>query len=108
MAGCESSSRPRSNTASSGNNSWAKTRLKIDAVLAQDQTLLVTSIPERSGSLGRYLFSQSGPAVEQKLLMIRLSESKFDDLFADAAAGDVKPVNPLNAKPQPAATATTK
>ncbi|HEX3999909.1 MAG TPA: hypothetical protein VHX65_15265 [Pirellulales bacterium] len=71
-------------------------RLKTDIVLAPNQTLLLSSIPQRSGSLGHYLFTEPGSGrVEQKLLMIRLAKSKFDDLFAQAVApAEPKPGNP--------------
>jgi hypothetical protein len=62
-------------------------RLKIDTVLAPNQTLLLSSLPQRPGSLGHYLFTDPhNGRLEQKLLMIRLAGTKFDDLFAQAVA----------------------
>ncbi len=69
-------------------------KLKLEATLAPDQMLVVTSLPERPGSLGHYFFTESKTGhLEQKLLVIRLTETKSSDLFvrvnesaADAAA----------------------
>jgi hypothetical protein len=63
-------------------------KLKLEAILAPDQMLVVTNLPERSGSLGHYFFteSKSGHA-EQKLLLIRLTETKSNDLFIQANDG---------------------
>jgi hypothetical protein len=59
-------------------------KLKLGVTLAPDQMLLVTSLPERQGSLGHYFFteSQSGH-LDQKLLVIRLSDAKYNDLFVE-------------------------
>ncbi len=62
-------------------------RLKTEVVLAPNQILLMTCLPKRTGSLGHYMFTESSSGrTEQKLLMIRLAQTKFDDLFADAVA----------------------
>jgi hypothetical protein len=62
-------------------------RLKIETALAPNQILLLSSLPQRPGSLGHYLFTESRSGrLEQKLLMIRLAGTKFDDLFAQAVA----------------------
>lgn len=71
-------------------------RLKTEVVLAPNQVLLMTAMPKRSGSLGHYMFTESSSGrLDQKLLMIRLAQTKFDDLFADAVA----PPEPKPGKP---------
>jgi hypothetical protein len=60
-------------------------RLAFDVTLASDQMLVLTTLPERSGTLGRYFFTepQSGAdEVRQKLIVIHLAQSRYDDLFA--------------------------
>ncbi len=60
-------------------------RLKTETTLAPNQTLVLSSLPQRPGSLGHYLFTeQRNGRLEQKLLLIRLAGTKFDDLFAQA------------------------
>lgn len=72
-------------------------RLKIDTILAPNQILLISSLPQRPGSLGHYMFNDArNDRLEQKLLMIRLAGTKFDDLFAQAVAPQDK--KPSNAK----------
>jgi hypothetical protein len=57
-------------------------KLKLTATLAPDQMLLVTSLPERPGSLGHYFFTEpKSGRLDQKLLVIRLSDTKYNDLF---------------------------
>jgi hypothetical protein len=58
--------------------------LKLEATLAPDQMLFVTSLPDRQGSLGHYLFTEpSGGHVDQKILVIRLTDTKCTDLFVN-------------------------
>ncbi len=62
--------------------------LKLDVTLAANQTLALTSIADRQGSLGHYFFTEPKPGhLEQKLLLIRLSETKFNDLFVNVTEG---------------------
>ena len=66
----------------SGKSKKTFDKLKLDAILGADQMLVVTSLPERSGSLGHYFFTESKSGdPEQKLLLIRLTEAKSSDLF---------------------------
>lgn len=68
-------------------------KLKLEATLAPDQMLVVTSLPERPGSLGYYFFTESKTGhLEQKLLVIRLTETKSSDLFVhvNEAGADVE------------------
>jgi hypothetical protein len=57
-------------------------KLKFEVTLTPDQMLLITSLTDRKGSLGHYLFTEprSGQ-VDQKLLVIRLSDTKTSDIF---------------------------
>ena len=69
----------------SGRPKRAFDRLKLDASLAAGQTLVISCLADRPGSLGHYLFTEPASAgLEQKLLLVRLADTKFDDLFAKA------------------------
>ncbi len=58
-------------------------RLSFEATLAPEQMLLLTTLPDRSGSLGHYFFTEQQPDhLQQKLLIIRLSDTGYSDLFA--------------------------
>jgi hypothetical protein len=66
-------------------------RLTFDAALAQDQMLLVTSLPDRPGTLGNYFFTEEkNGQSQQKLVVIRLAESRYSDLFVPPSQGDAK------------------
>lgn len=57
-------------------------RLAIEAMLAPGQSLIVSTTPEIKG-LGEYFFSQHvGGAAERRLLVIRYTQTQFDNLFA--------------------------
>jgi hypothetical protein len=59
-------------------------QLALSATLSPGEMLLVTSLPQRPGSLGHYFFTeQRAGALEQKLLIIRLAQTQHDDLFGD-------------------------
>lgn len=63
-------------------------KLKLAATLAPDQMLLVTGMPERPGSLGHKFFTEAKSGQEeQKLLIIRLTETKRSDLFVHVSEG---------------------
>jgi hypothetical protein len=62
--------------------------LTFDAVLARDQMLIITCLPGRPGSLGSFFFTEPSAAtgtedqqLQQKITVVRLSESRFNDLF---------------------------
>jgi hypothetical protein len=57
--------------------------LRIEATLVPGQMLVIGSLPDRPGSLGHQFFTEqmSGP-IEQKFVVIRLTQSKYDDLFS--------------------------
>jgi hypothetical protein len=57
-------------------------QLALSATLSAGEMLLVTSLPHRPGSVGHYFFTEpKSGALEQKLLIIRLSQTQHDDLF---------------------------
>ena len=57
-----------------------------EMILATDLTpgamLVLSSLPNRPGSLGHYFFTQNDGRREQKLLVVRLSQTQHDGLFA--------------------------
>ena len=57
-------------------------RLQCEALLTPGQTLMLSATPEIKG-LGECFFSQKvGGAIERRLLLIRFTQTQFDDLFA--------------------------
>ncbi len=63
-------------------------KLKLDTTLAADQMLVLTGMPERPGSLGQKFFTEAKSGQEeQKLLIIRLHETKRSDLFVQVSEG---------------------
>jgi hypothetical protein len=57
--------------------------LRMSAVLAPGQMLLVTGMPDRPGSLGYQFFMEPGAQKpQQKLLLVRLAQTQYDDLFS--------------------------
>jgi len=56
-------------------------RLRLDVVLSPGQSLILSTTPEIKG-LGEYYFAQMvGGAVERRLLLVRFTQTQFDDLF---------------------------
>ena len=61
--------------------------LRTRAVLAPGEMLVMTSLPERPGSLGHYFFTQpTSEQVSQKLLVIRIVQGSVDALFSNEPA----------------------
>lgn len=61
--------------------------LRISATLAPGQMLALTARPERVGSLGyRFFTEKQGDATMQKMIVIRLAHSEFDERFNDGPA----------------------
>jgi hypothetical protein len=55
--------------------------LAIDAKLTPGQLLLITCLPERSGSLGQHFFAdRTATPAEQKLILVRLSQTQQSGL----------------------------
>ncbi len=55
--------------------------LALAANLSPGGLLVLSSLPNRPGSLGHYFFTEKGDRQEQKLLVIRLSQTQNDPLF---------------------------
>ena len=65
--------------------------LKLQAILAPGEMIVVTTAVERPGSMGHYFFTEpTGESAAQKLLIIRLSHASQDELYEDQPA---KPVD---------------
>ena len=65
-------------------------RLAFDTTLAADQMLVLTTLPERGGTLGHYFFTEpqaTADQVRQKLIVIRLAQARYDDLFTSTSSG---------------------
>jgi hypothetical protein len=60
--------------------------LALTATLTPGSILVLTSLPDRSGSLGHYFFTEKDDRLEQKLLLIRLAHVHNDDLFVPTDA----------------------
>ena len=56
--------------------------MAISATLAPGSMLLVGSLPHLPGSLGHHFFTEADGRLQQKLLVVRLSQTQHDDLFA--------------------------
>jgi hypothetical protein len=65
--------------------------LAFDATLASEQMLVLTSLPDRPGTLGHYFFTeQQADQKQQKMMIVRLEQTRFSDLFAEQKmAGDL-------------------
>lgn len=64
--------------------------LRIETCLAPGQILVLSCLPERPGSLGYHYFTdKASERLEQKLLLVRVAQAQFDDLFnADEPPGE--------------------
>ncbi len=56
--------------------------MAISTALSPGGMLVMTSLPNRSGSLGHHFFTENQGRLEQKILVIRLSQTQQDGLFA--------------------------
>ncbi len=55
--------------------------MTIKADLAPGAMLILSSLPNRQGSLGHYFFTENSARLEQKLLIVRLSQTQHDGLL---------------------------
>ena len=55
--------------------------MTITADIAPGAMLMLSSLPNRPGSLGHHFFTESDGRLEQKLLIVRLSQTQHDGLF---------------------------
>lgn len=60
------------------------TELATNATLPPGSMIVMTSLPDRAGSLGQYFFTEKDGKPMQKLLIIRLSGTPNADLFSPA------------------------
>ena len=61
-------------------------QLRIEANLAPSQMLVLTALPKKTGSLGYRFFTESrGDVSVQKMILVRLAHSEYDDRFSDGA-----------------------
>lgn len=59
--------------------------LHLGAELEAGEMLVLGCLPDRSGSLGHYFFTDEiSGALEQKLIILRLAQTQYDDAFAAA------------------------
>ncbi|MGW8255875.1 MAG: hypothetical protein ACWGMZ_00165 [Thermoguttaceae bacterium] len=58
--------------------------LAISASLSPGGILVMTSLSNHQGSLGHYFFTEDNGRLEQKLLVLRVSQTQHDDLFSAA------------------------
>ena len=54
--------------------------MAVSATLSPGAMLVISSLPQRPGSLGHHFFTEDGERLEQKLLVIRLSQTQHDEL----------------------------
>jgi hypothetical protein len=64
--------------------------LAFDATLATEQMLVIASLPERPGTVGHvFLTEQQADQTQQKMMIVRLEQSRHSDLFSgEKIAGD--------------------
>jgi hypothetical protein len=56
--------------------------LKLSADMRPGTMMVLSGLPDRSGSLGHYFFTEMHGNLEQKLLIVRLSQTQHDGLFS--------------------------
>ncbi len=72
-------------------------RLAFEAALAPGQMLVLTCTPEKAGTLGHYFFTETtnagsadDPQMQQKLIVVRLTDTHYSDLFGTLTVTDAK------------------
>lgn len=61
-------------------------QLRIEASLAPSQMIALTTLPKKVGSLGYRFFTETrGDLTVQKMIIIRLAHSEYDDRFVEGA-----------------------
>jgi len=81
--------------------------LAVDATLAAEQMLVLTTLPDRPGTLGHYFFTEPQAGADegrQKLIVIRLAQTRYDDLFSPPAIADAHPTKTSAADAKSATT----
>jgi hypothetical protein len=75
--------------------------LDFEAALAPGEMLVLTSLPQRSGTLGHYLFTEPHDGqLQQKLLLVRLAESRHSNLFLPLDVASSKSAKPIDKSTQ--------
>jgi hypothetical protein len=59
--------------------------MAVSATLAPGGIMVLSSLPSRPGSLGHYFFTENEEHLEQKVLVIRLTQTQHDGLFSPNA-----------------------
>jgi hypothetical protein len=59
--------------------------LKLSADMRPGTMMILSGLPNRPGSLGHYFFTETNGSLEQKLLIVRLSQTQHDGLFTPPA-----------------------
>jgi hypothetical protein len=76
--------------------------MAVEAVLAPGHMLILSTLPDRSGSLGYRFFTQDGGGqLEQKLMVLRVAQTQHDELFDST---DILPLDSLTETASPAPT----
>lgn len=63
--------------------------LSISATVSPGSMLIVSCLPDRAGSLGHHFFTCDNDRLEQKLLVVRLSQTQHDDSLV---VGEILPL----------------
>jgi len=61
----------------------------ISATLSPGSMLVLGSLANRPGSLGHHFFTEETDQLEQKLLLVRLSQTQHDELFCPSRELDL-------------------
>ncbi len=64
-----------------GRPSKAYGELKIESLLAGGDVLVLGKLPNSPGTLGHHFFTSGAQGEQQKLILIRLAQTQYDDLF---------------------------
>ena len=82
-------------------------QLAFDLTLSAEQMLVLTCTSDRGGTLGHYLFTEPrDDQLQQKLLVVRLAQSRFNDLFGSTETAGGHSADPSE-KPDMSAASMT-
>ncbi len=68
---------------------YAFNDLTMKTTLQPGSVFVMTCLPKREGSAGHHLFTEENSCLDQKLLILRLSQTQHDDLFEPNVESDV-------------------
>jgi len=63
--------------------------MQLKATLAPGSMLILSSLPNRTATLGHHFFTEGDAELEQKLLVIRLAQTQHDGLFSPSPVLDL-------------------